>query len=309
MSSPAHTAQATNPAAPFYAGGLARSLGLALRLSQSVAPALATRLALRLFFTPMPLKLAARRQRLPAPWRVEQWPFERGGFAVYRRGAPEAAADDAARPTVLLVHGWAGDALQMLPLAEALAQSGLDPVLLDFPAHGRSPGWRATLPQFARALWAASARLGPLHAVVAHSAGATAAAHAVANGLPVERLALLAPSPPPALFLNWFARSMGLGEGIPLRMGSTIEKVEGVPLAHFDPVWLGPRLTQPTLVVHDEGDRISPLAVGQRVTQAIAGARLLTTRGLSHRRVLADAAVATAVAEHLRPPGGRPNQS
>ena len=98
---------------------------------------------------------------------------------------------------MLLVHGWAGDAQQMLTLAEALAQAGFDPVLLDFPAHGRSGGWRATLPQFARALWAASARLGPLHAVVAHSLGALAAAHAAANGLPVGRLALLAPSPPP----------------------------------------------------------------------------------------------------------------
>jgi pimeloyl-ACP methyl ester carboxylesterase len=304
MSSPATTTPAANPAQAFYAGGLARSLALALRLSQGVAPALTTRLALRLFFTPLPLKLAARRQLLPAPWRVEHWPFERGSFAVYRRDA----ADGSPRPTVLLVHGWAGDALQMLPLAESLAQAGLDPVLLDFPAHGRSAGWRATLPQFVRVLWAASARLGPLHALVAHSAGATAAAHAVANGLPVARLALLAPSPPPALFLGWFARSMGLGEAVPQRMGAAIERVEGVPLARFEPAWLGPRLALPTLVVHDEGDRISPLAVGQRVAHSIAGARLLITQRLGHRRVLADGAVAAAVAAHLQA-GERPNPS
>ncbi len=297
MSSPIQTA---NPASAFYAGMLARSLGAALRLSQTVAPALATRLALRLFFTPLPLKLAGRQRPVPAPWRVEHWPFEQGSFAVYRRDA--AGANDAhTRPTVLLVHGWAGDALQMLPLADALDQAGLNPVLLDFPAHGRSAGWRATLPQFVRALWATSARLGPLHGVVAHSLGAVAAAHAVANGLPVGRLALLATSPPPALFLKWFAGSLGLGEGLPLRMGAVIERVEGVPLARFEPAWLGPRLTQPTLVVHDEGDRVSPLAVGQRMAQAIAGARLLTTQRLGHRRVLVDPAVAEAVARHLRP--------
>ncbi|MBC7994718.1 MAG: hypothetical protein H7Z15_15920, partial [Rhizobacter sp.] len=50
MSHPA-TPRASNPASGFYAGVFARSLGLALRLSQSVAPAAATRLALRLFFT------------------------------------------------------------------------------------------------------------------------------------------------------------------------------------------------------------------------------------------------------------------
>jgi pimeloyl-ACP methyl ester carboxylesterase len=293
-----------NPASAFYAGGLARSVGLALRLSQSVAPALATRLALRLFFTPMPLKLSARRRAVPAPWRIEHWPFEEGALAAYRRDAPEAAP----RPTVLLAHGWAGDALQMLTLADAIEQAGLNPVLLDFPGHGRSEGWRATLPQFSRALWAASARLGPLHAVVAHSLGAVAAAHAAANGLPVARLVMLAPSPPPALFLKWFARSLGLGETVPQRMGTAIERVEGVPLARFDPAWLGPRLTLPTLVVHDEGDRVSPLAVGQRLAQVIAGARLLATQGLGHRRVLADAGVAEAVAAHLEP-AGRPNPS
>ncbi len=297
-----------NPASGFYAGVIARSLGLALRMSQSVAPAAATRLALRLFFTPLPLKLSTWRQRLPAPWRLEHWAFEQGAMAVYRREAAPADASLPSRPTVLLVHGWAGDAQQMRGLADALDAAGLNPVLLDFPAHGRSAGWRTTLPQFVRALWAATARLGPLHGVVAHSLGAVAAAHAVANGLPVQRLALISPSPPPAQFLQWFARSMRLGEGISQRMGSAIERVEGVPLMRFDPAWLGPRLALPTLVVHDAGDRVSPLAVGQQLSQAVAGAQLLTTRSLGHRRVLADAAVAHAVVSHLRP-HQRPNGS
>lgn len=298
MSTVRPPAATANPAAGFYAGAIARGLGLTLRLSQSIAPAAATRLALRLFFTPMPLKLGARRRPLPALWQVEHWPFEQGSVAVHRRTDLEPG-----RPTVLLVHGWAGDAQQMRPLADTLAAQGLDPVLLDFPAHGRSAGWRTTLPQFVRTLWSASARLGPLHAVVAHSLGALATAHAAARGLPVERLVLLAPSPPPALFLQWFARSLGLADAIPTRMGSAIERVEGVPLAQFEAGWLGPRLRQPVLVVHDEGDRVSPLTVGQRLTQAVPGARLLATRDLGHRRVLADPAVAAAVAAHLRQNG------
>jgi hypothetical protein len=97
MSNPAPSTSA-NPASAFYAGVVARSLGWALRTSQSVAPAAATRLALRLFFTPLPLKLVARRQPVPAPWRTERWPFEQGSMTAYRRDDPHAELDAATNP-------------------------------------------------------------------------------------------------------------------------------------------------------------------------------------------------------------------
>lgn len=285
-----------NPATAFYAASRsARWIGAALRGMQSIAPGLGTRLALRLFFTPLPLKLTARRRAVPAGWQLSHWPFEQGTVAVYRRTDQPAGL-----PTVLLVHGWAGDALQMRPLGDALAAAGFAPVLLDFPAHGRSAAWRSTLPQFARALWAASARLGPLHAVVAHSLGALAAGHAAASGLPVKRLALIAPSPPPGLFLHWFSGSFGLGAGLAERMGAAIERREGVPLQQFEPAWLGERLAQPTLLLHDEGDRVAPLAGSRALQQALPDARLATTRGLGHRRVLSDEAGIRLVVEHVR---------
>src|SRR5262249_9162168 len=154
--------------------------------------------------------------------------------------------------------------LQMRVLGDTLAEAGLDPVLLDFPAHGRSGGWRSTLPQFTRAIHAAHARLGPLHAIVGHSLGALATLHTAARGLAVTRLALLAPSPPPALFLRWFAGSFGLAESIPQRMRDHIEEREGIPLHCFEPDWLGARVAKSTLVVHDESDRVAPFAGGQR---------------------------------------------
>jgi pimeloyl-ACP methyl ester carboxylesterase len=286
---------AANPASAFYGGSrTAQAIGATLRTIDSLAPAWGTRAALRLFFTPLPWKFAARRP-LPQPWSMSQWPFEGASLAAYRRRdiAP-------GRPLVLLVHGWAGSGMQMRPLGDALAGAGFDPVLLDFPAHGRSAGWRSTLPQFSRALYAAASRLGPLHAVVAHSLGAVAALHGAARGLPAQRLALIAPSAPPALFLRWFAGSFGLADTVPQRMRERIETREGVALAEFEPQWLGPRVGQPTLVVHDEGDRVAPFTAGQRLAQALRHATLHATQGLSHRRVLDDAQVAQAVLGHLR---------
>lgn len=292
------TDTAANPIAGFYGGHrVARGLGQALQAVQRLAPGWGTRLALRLFFTPLPTKRGSRRRDLPPGWTLERWPFESGSVAVYRRdGAPPG------RPTVLLVHGWAGHALQMQALGDAVFDAGANPVLLDLPGHGRSDGWGSTLPQFVRGIWAASARLGPLQAVVAHSMGAVAAAHAAAHGLPVDRLALIATSPPPKLVLKWFAHGFGLGGAMSMRMRRLIEQREGIDLERFEPDELAPRLPRATLVVHDEDDRAAPPALARHLADQVAGSRWLATRGLGHRRVLADAEVVRQVAEHVTAP-------
>jgi len=291
-------AASVNPAAAFYATPAARLVGATLRLAHRWSPALATRLALKLFFTPLPGKHQARARAVPAPWTATRHPFEGGEVITWQR--PDAAPG---RPRILLVHGWAGDAQQWRPLGDRLAAAGFDPVLLDLPAHGRSDGARSTLPQWVRALFTVSARLGPWEGIAAHSLGALAAAHAVARGLPAKRLALVATSPPPRQFLRWFAGVLGPGEALAARMQDAIERREGVPMAQFEPGWLGTRLAQPTLLVHDLDDRTAPLAGAERLAGAIAGARLVTSRGLGHRRVLAEASVLEEIVGHLRGEG------
>jgi pimeloyl-ACP methyl ester carboxylesterase len=294
-----------NPAVAFYGGSrAARWLGGALRAAHRVAPSLGTHLALRLFFTPLPLKTGARRRPAPAPWRPHRHPFEGGSFVLWRRLDIEAL--DPHRPQVLLVHGWAGDAMQMRPLGDALAQAGLAPLLLDLPAHGRSDGWRSTLPQFVRALFAVQARVGPLRGIVGHSLGALASGHAAAKGLAVERLALLAPSPPPAKVIQWFAHGFGIGDVLARRMKQVIEGLEGIPLDQFEPPWLGARLTQPTLIVHDRADKAVPPVTAGNLAHALPNARLVLTDGLGHRRVLSEGRVMQAVIAHLLKQGPRP---
>lgn len=291
-------ATSANPAAAFYATPSARLLGAALRLAHRWSPALATRLALQLFFTPLPGKQQARATAVPAPWSPTRHPFEGGELTTWQR--QDIAAG---RPRILLVHGWAGDAQQWRPLGDRLAAAGFDPVLVDLPAHGRSDGARSTLPQWVRALFAVSARMGPWHGIAAHSLGALAAAHAAARGLPVTRLAFVATSPPPRQFLRWFAGILGPGDALAARMQDSIERKEGVPMAQFEPAWLGTRLAQPTLLVHDRDDRTAPFSGAERFAGAIAGARLVASTGLGHRRVLADAGVLEQLVDHLRGDG------
>ncbi|HET8746907.1 MAG TPA: alpha/beta fold hydrolase [Ramlibacter sp.] len=280
--------------AGFYGETLGiRLFRLGLRGSQALWPQLAVRAAARLFTTPLPPKWL-HRGAWPEGWRIEPWPFERAGLTLY---TPASASEDA--PVALLVHGWAGHARQLLPLAEALAEHGWRPVVLELPAHGRSAGSRSNLPQFARAIEYVVQRLQaqgrPVRLLAGHSLGANAAAYAASRGLPIERLVLLAPPASPRAYTRYFAQVFGLREPVRAGLQQHIEQREGVLMHQFEPRAVGPRIAAPTLVVHDRGDRINGFADGEAFVRAIAGARLVATEGLGHRKLLHDASVIARV--------------
>ena len=68
-------------------------------------------------------------------------------------------------------------------------------------------------------------------------------------------------------------------------------------MAEFDAVFQASQVDPvPTLVVHDRGDRQTPYADAARLVASLPDARLVTTDGLGHRRILQDRAVVRQVA-------------
>jgi pimeloyl-ACP methyl ester carboxylesterase len=274
-----------------------RALRFGLTTSQRLWPALGVRAAYRLFGTPLPPKWLYRGQGPGAEWRREGWAFEDASVGIYHLAAQDSGAESA--PVVLLVHGWGGHAGQMLPLAQAVAAAGLRPVLLELPAHGRSAGTMSNSPQFARAIAYVTARLAAdghaLRAAVAHSLGANGLALAAARGLSAERLVLLAPPASPREYTRYFAHTFGLNEATRLSMQRLFESREGVLMPQLEPAAVGPRIAQPTLIVHDRDDRVNRFADAEAYRDAIAGARLVATQGWGHRRILKEAEVLAQV--------------
>jgi len=182
----------------------------------------------------------------------------------------------------------------------ARAAQGLRPVIVEMPAHGRSPGAQSTLPQFTRAIDYVTARLRQqghtVRALVAHSLGATAAAYVSSRGLAVERLVLLAPAASPPEYTHLFAQVFGLSETTRAAMQKRIEAREGILMPQFEPHAVAPRIRVPTLVVHDREDTINVFADGMAYAHAIRGAELMPTQGLGHRKLLKDAHVLGKVA-------------
>ena len=209
-------------------------------------------------------------------------------------------------PTVYLMHGWGGWRGQFSAFVPGLVAAGYRVVALDAPSHGDSdpgsygPG-RGLLPEFMAALAAVTRVGGPAYAVVGHSLGGAATALAVLDGLPAERLVLVAPMADPIAYTTVFARTLGFGERIRTGFLTRLERRVGRPMSDFDiPARAAGRTgLPPMLVVHDRADREVRYADAEAIVAAWPGAEGRWTDGLGHRRILRDPATVDAVVAYL----------
>lgn len=217
-------------------------------------------------------------------------------LAVWRWGPVDA-------PAVVLVHGWGGYAAQMRGFVPPLLAAGYKVIAYDQPAHGLSEGRLTGLPDFARALAAVVAAQGKaaggVQHLVAHSLGGIGAALAMAHGLQLQSAVLISPPSDMVGFSRRFARWYWMAEPLRRSMQAAIEERFGVRWTELEISRLAPRLRTPALVIHDRHDAMVPWNQGAALASAWPGARLLTTRGLGHGRILESEQALTAAVSFI----------
>jgi pimeloyl-ACP methyl ester carboxylesterase len=278
-----------------------RALRTTFALLDRPAPALAARLAQRLFFTPPRPRSSARVEAVLRTGRRIDVTEGRTRIAAWSWGAG---------PAVYLVHGWAGMGGQLGAFVEPLVARGLQVVAFDGPGHGHSGGRRASIVHFARAFAAVARVFGPAHGVIAHSLGAPSAAFAMKHhGVETGRVVMLAPPADPGDWSRLFAARLGVSSRTMASMRTRSERWLGVSWAEVSLTALASGQTTPALVVHDVEDREVPFTHGAAVAAAWPGARLVETSGLGHRRLLRDEAVIAQVASFIAAaPAGVPDR-
>ncbi len=133
---------------------------------------------------------------------------------------------------------------------------------------------------------AAGRVLGPLHAVIGHSAGAAATARAVTRGLAAGRVALVSPWTRPQTWVERFAAAFGLSRSMTARLVRAVEAEVGERLRTIDLEAVAPAVANPTLVVHDRDDPLVELADVRAAAAALPAGTLVETHGLGHSRTL-----------------------
>lgn len=256
-------------------------------------PDLATAVAERMFLTPPRTRDAAASALDLVDARSSFLEHKGRQIAMWRWGSRDA-------PAVVLAHGWGGYAAQMRAFVFPLVQAGYRVIAYDQPAHGVSEGRLTGLPDFADVLAEVAGIHGSVAAVVAHSLGGAAAALALANGKASFKKVVLV-SPPSDLvgYSRRFARWYWMPEAVRKGMQAAIEERYGVRWENLEVPRVAPRLSAQALVIHDRDDRLMPWTHGATVARHWPGAKLMSTEGLGHRRILSDERVTRAAAEFI----------
>ena len=259
------------------------------------APRRTVKCAARLFATPF-ASSRSRARAVRADNEMQQHEIAVGeqNIAMYVWGDPSR------EPYALLVHGWSSFGLRFLPWVERLRQAGLAVVTFDQPGHGYSTGELCTLPDFINTIHAIGRRYGTAALAVGHSMGGAAVTLAQGEIWHAERVVVIAPPADLTEQAERFMRHMHLGVHLRERFFDWHERTTGVSVHDLHVRHYLPALGLPCLIVHDLHDREVSWGDGELYARHWHNARLLTTEGLGHNKVLDAPDVIEAVLAFVR---------
>ncbi|HTD28948.1 MAG TPA: alpha/beta fold hydrolase [Xanthomonadaceae bacterium] len=259
-------------------------------LGSLFAPRHAADRAARLFATPFASSRSRARQATPdAEMHCEPVRVGKQTIATYVWGDP------ATQPYVLLAHGWSSFGLRFQPWVARLRAAGYAVITFDQPGHGASSGDLCTLPEFVDTVRAVGSRFGNAALAIAHSLGGAAMALAQNEHWRADRIVLIAPSVDIGAAVGRFFRFAHVSERLRPLFYAWHTRRTGVDPATLEIHRIVQALAQPCLVVHDLDDRDVPWDEGERYARFWPQARLLTTTGLRHNRIVDDPGVMAQV--------------
>ncbi len=202
-------------------------------------------------------------------------------------------------PKVLLVHGWSGRGAQMMSFVEPLVASGFEVITFDAPGHGQSGKGISNLRMFANSIQSIVAKEGPLRGVIGHSLGGAAAVLATSRGASVDKLILIGMPSDLTRVFDFFCKAVGLTAETRERFYGEVERVVGLSAGEASPLFLGPRLSTPALLLHDPNDNQVNIHHARELEKVWPEARLELIPDVGHYRILKSELTVSAARKFL----------
>ena len=259
---------------------VARLICLGFRVGGNVAPKLATRAAVWLFTTPQRSK--------PRPNELV-WLKQADSFSIEHNGRKLAVMAWGNGPVVLCVHGWSSRGLRFVHFIKPLMEAGYKVVAFDGPAHGSSSGSHVDAMEYAESILAVGEKIGPIHAILAHSFGATATMLALEKGLTVDRAVFFSALNGIRGPLDYLGAKLQLPETVLGNVKRMFERKFLRTIESLEAVCIVPHLKHfPLLVCHDKDDSLLPHHNALDLVRVWTGSELITSLGAGHETILDD---------------------
>jgi pimeloyl-ACP methyl ester carboxylesterase len=194
--------------------------------------------------------------------------------------------------SVLIVHGWTGEAAFMSPFALHLRRRGLRSVLFDLPAHGKSSGRKSNLIDCGHAALEVAEAMGPMRFALGHSIGASAILAAGEGHSPLPRsysfeaYVLVAIPDRCSDLIGRFGSELCLSPRELRAFERRLEKIARRPIKEFNASNLLATLRRPALILHSRDDDEVPFSDAVQIASANSSAELAVFDGLGHRGIL-----------------------
>jgi len=185
---------------------------------------------------------------------------------------------------VLFLHGWMSNSQRWMPYIEKLDLNTHTVYALDAPGHGLSKTKYLNLELFRQALVATLKKTGPIDTLICHSFSNTALTYTYLNNrdLTIDKFIIMgAPSGMDAIF-TYFKETLGLSKTAIKSLDEKINQILKVPHQEILVSNLIRQAKQKMLVIHDEGDKITPFAPIKAALKEQKTIETLITKGLKH---------------------------
>jgi pimeloyl-ACP methyl ester carboxylesterase len=209
------------------------------------------------------------------------------------------------RGTVLMLHGWTGEAIVMAGFIEALLERGFRVIAPDLPAHGGSSGRQLTFPLAMQALNALLRGEPPLAGIIAHSFGGSIGMAAMASGIaafpPVSARRFVSIAAPSTMqvYGRQFADMLGLTQRGHRAFEDQVQAIAGRPMASFSGRDFLVQSRVPSLIIHAPDDKEIPFSDAEELASAGEQVTLMAAKGHGHRRILLAKDVHIAAADFI----------
>jgi len=236
--------------------------------------------ALKLFSTPFNQKVRDRELPYLKENYASQESIDNRSIEYYQYGKGEES--------ILLLHGWQGNAGSMGAFVDQLIKIGVSVISVNAPAHHNSEGRTCSIPDYSKVIEHFINHYKPI-GIVAHSFACAAVAYALPKAIHKVQTLVLIGTPNrmeriAEKFLNLFDLKKAERNAFVMELEKLTEL--DLEIARLDKMLLSTQAK--TLLIHDKGDKIAPFSNAVEIEKSIPNIQLMATTGNGHYRILWD---------------------